>query len=98
VSGRLFRCLLGAALAQDGCWRAPPQKNFLVEPGDLPISSNLSVATMATLEVFLILAIYFLLFEPNHPSPSVGVCRRLPNQFFNVAMIESCCAAEKGAG
>jgi hypothetical protein len=53
---------------------------------------------MATLEVFLILAIYFLLFEPNHPSPSVGVCRRLPNQFFNVAMIESCCAAEKGAG
>jgi hypothetical protein len=32
------------------------------------------------------------------PGPSVGVCRRLPNQFFDLAMIESCCAAEKGAG
>ena len=34
--------------------------------------------------VFLFLAIYFLLFERNNPRPSVVVCRRLRNQFFNV--------------
>jgi hypothetical protein len=53
---------------------------------------------MATLKVFLFLAIYFSFLNRTTPRPSVGACRRLPNQFFKLAMIESCCAAEKGAG
>lgn len=33
---------LDATLARDGCWRVPPKKNFLLEPGDFHLFEVIS--------------------------------------------------------